>query len=485
MKQLSNSLIIGKQELEAIQQKIVIDSNFRKNLAFQSHWWFFYIYMPHYILYESADFHKELFALTEDEKLKLAVIVAFRGCGKTSIMSNSYPIWAIVGKHKKKFPLIISDTEGQAQQILKNIKAEFESNELLIKDFGPFAVNDTWKSDSIVLPKYDARITALSVDGNVRGIKHKQYRPDLIICDDVERLAEVSNLDNRDKLYKWLVGDVIPSGDINTRIIIIGNLLHEDSLIMRLHNEIKAGERYGVFKSYKFLDNVGNALWTSKYPDQNAIQQEKLKCGNELIWQREYLLKIIPDNYSVISKDEIHYYEQLPSRNYYLATVVATDLAISERNKADKTAIIPMAIYHMNDEIYVYILNPIINKRMNHIATIEELKVLASIIGKGRCPKILVEKVAYQPALAEQLNSHGYHAQAIEIHGDKRSRLSAIAPMIAGGHVLFPAHGAEELVNQLINFGSERYDDLADALSLGVNQAIETYNHMPQIRILG
>jgi len=45
--------------------------------------------------------------------------------------------------------------------------------------------------------------------------------------------------------------------------------------------------------------------------------------------------------------------------------------------------------------------------------------------------------------------------------------------------------GADELVNQLVNFGSERYDDLADALSLGVNQAIETYNHMPQIRVLG
>lgn len=485
MKKLSNPLIIGKQELDVIQQKIVTDANFRKNLAFQSHWWFFYIYMSHYILYESADFHKELFALTEDEKIKLAVIVAFRGCGKTSIMSNSYPIWAIIGRHKMKFPLIISDTEAQSQQILKNIKAEFESNELLIKDFGPFAINDTWRSDSIVLPKYGARITALSVDGNVRGIKHRQYRPDLIICDDIERFAEVSSLDNRDKLYRWLVGDVMPCGDINTRIIVIGNLLHEDSLIMRLHNEITEGARYGVFRSYKFLDNNGNALWQNKYPDQNAIQQEKLKCGNELIWQREYLLKIIPDNYSVISKDEIHYYDQLPSQYYYLTTVVATDLAISERNKADKTAIIPLAIYHLNEEVYVYVLNPVINKRMNHIATVDELKALASTIGKGHHPTIFVEKVAYQPALAEQLNASGYHAKAVEVHGDKRSRLSAIAPMISSGHVLFPKEGAEELINQLINFGSERYDDLADALSLGVNEAIQNYNHMPQIRVLG
>lgn len=441
--------------------------------------------MSHYILYESADFHKELFALTEDDTLKFSVVVAFRGSGKTSIMSNSYPIWAIVGRHQKKFPLIISDTEAQSQQILKNIKTEFESNELLIKDFGPFAINDTWRADSIILPKYDAKITAMSVDGNVRGIKHRQYRPDLIICDDVERFAEVSNLDNRDKLYNWFVSDVVACGDLNTRIIVIGNLLHDDSLIMRLHNEITEKKRFGIFKSYKFLDDNGSALWKSKYPNSQSIQQEKLKCGNELIWQREYMLKIIPDNYNVVSAEEVQYYDQLPSYNYYLRTIVTTDLAISERNKADKTALIPISIYHIENKLYFYILGSIVNKRMNNTATLTELQSLVATLGNGRRPAIYVEKVAYQPALVEQLKKLMYEAKAVEVHGDKRTRLSAIAPLIASGQILFPVLGADELVNQLVNFGSERYDDLADALSLGVNQAIETYNHMPQIRVLG
>ena len=92
-----------------------------------------------------------------------------------------------------------------------------------------------------------------------------------------------------------------------------------------------------------------------------------------------------------------------------------------------------------------------------------------------------MEKVAYQPALAEQLRNQHYNAEAVEIHGDKRTRLSTIAPMISSGHVLFPREGAEELINQLINFGSDRYDDLADALSMGVNQATEEYYHIPRI----
>jgi hypothetical protein len=34
-------------------------------------------------------------------------------------------------------------------------------------------------------------------------------------------------------------GEVIPAGDRNTRLIIVGNLLHEDSLLMRIKEEIE------------------------------------------------------------------------------------------------------------------------------------------------------------------------------------------------------------------------------------------------------
>lgn len=137
-----------------------------------------------------------------------------------------------------------------------------------------------------------------------------------------------------------------------------------------------------------------------------------------------------------------------------------------------------MAIYHIKDKLYIFILPNIVNRRMNHIQTIDTLKILSNIIGDGSYPRIYVEKVAYQPALVEQLRLQNYDAKAVEIHGDKRTRLSTIAPMISSGHVLFPKEGAEELANQLINFGSERYDDLADALSLGVNQATTDYSNV-------
>jgi len=43
-----------------------------------SHYLFFHTYFAHYVTYETAPFQREIFQLTEDDKLKLCVLVAFR-----------------------------------------------------------------------------------------------------------------------------------------------------------------------------------------------------------------------------------------------------------------------------------------------------------------------------------------------------------------------------------------------------------------------
>jgi hypothetical protein len=120
---------------------------------------------------------------------------------------------------------------------LANIKRELETNELLKADIGPFEeISDEWGSNSIVIPKYGARITVASTEQSIRGLRHGEYRPDLVICDDVEDLNSVKTKEGRDKTFNWLVGEVLPIGDQDTKMVLVGNLLHEDSLLMRLSN---------------------------------------------------------------------------------------------------------------------------------------------------------------------------------------------------------------------------------------------------------
>lgn len=44
----------------------VADKKVRKQLCFNSHYFFFHLQLSHYVKYETAIFHKEMFAITED-----------------------------------------------------------------------------------------------------------------------------------------------------------------------------------------------------------------------------------------------------------------------------------------------------------------------------------------------------------------------------------------------------------------------------------
>jgi hypothetical protein len=68
----------------------------------------------------------------------------------------------------------------------------------------------------------------------------------------------------------------------------------------------------------------------------------------------------------------------------------------------------------------------------------------------------------------QQLQEDGLDAKGVSPKGDKRSRLSMISARIANGTILFPEHGCEELIAQLIGFGVEKHDDLVDALTMAI-----------------
>ena len=276
-------------------QQIINDRKIRAAVASKSHYWFFNIYFSHYVKYPTAPFQREIFALTEQENIRNVIMVAFRGSAKSTIMTLSYPIWAILGQQEKKFIVILGQTQSKAKQYLLNIKRELESNELLRNDLGPFQEVDEWGSLSLVIPKYGAKISTASIDQSIRGLRHGPDRPDLIICDDVEDLISVKTREGRDKIYNWLTGDVIPAGDNNTRLIVIGNLLHEDSLLMRLKQNIEEKLFDGIFRSYPLIADDDQILWPGKFKSKADIENAKRQLGNEIAWQREFLLRIIPD----------------------------------------------------------------------------------------------------------------------------------------------------------------------------------------------
>lgn len=469
-----------------LYDQFIKEPKLRRAIGRKSHFWFFHLYLSRYVTFETAPFHKEMFAVTENNFIKNAVIVAFRGSGKSTIMTLSYPIWAMVGKPNCKFILIISQTQEQARLILTNIKQELETNDLLIKDFGPFdETTDEWRANSLVIPQYGCRISAVSTGESIRGLRHRENRPDLIICDDIEDLSSVKTKEGRDKTFNWFTGEVIPAGHQTTKTIVVGNLLHEDSLIMRLKKLIDDKHFSGIFRSYPLLGLDDSIAWPGKYPDQNSIDEEKIKTGSIVSWQREYLLKIVPAEDQIVRPEWIHYYNELPDikNSDYRFVATGIDLAISEESTANYTAMVSARVYGTRQDMVIYILPNPVNKRLTFPQTIETAKNLSRGLGAGYITKLFIEQVGYQKALIDELTKEEYPAEGVQVTGqNKRERLSLTTHLVQQGRVLFPKQGAEILINQLLNFGVEKYDDLADAFSLLVIKIIEINSKQPHIR---
>lgn len=469
---------------DALKEQLRTSRSIRKALAYESHFWFFYIYLSHHVLYPPADFHKEMFDLTQDTSAGLTAITAFRGSGKSTIMSLSFPIWAIIGKPGIKYILIISHVQQQATQILANIKSELETNSLLIEDFGRHMdTADTWNSSTIVLSEHNARITALSTGSSIRGLKQSQFRPQLIICDDIESLESVKTMESRQGTFNWFTLDVLPCGDINTHTFVIGNLLHEDSLLSRLKEQIHNNPKQGIYREYPLLQD-DKCLWPAKFKTEEDIEKLKNSVFDDVAWNREYLLRIISDASRVIYPEWIKTYETTPSvTDYsYEMTTVGVDPAISEKATADYTAIVTARLYESDGKPRIYILPNMVNKRLNFADASSAIQNVVNSLEEKASTQIYVENVGYQDALSQYLKGYGYSVEAVRPTGDKRTRLSALAPLIADGTIVFPKQGCEAMISQITNFGVEKHDDIADALVYAVMPLLE-YTHRPRVRV--
>lgn len=268
----------------------------------------------------------------------------------------------------------------------------------------------------------------------------------------------------------WLMGEVIPAGEEGTRLIVVGNLLHRDSVIKRLENRVEAGKMSGVCLIIPFFDTDGKPTWPGRFPNQAAVDAERMKGFSESTWKREYELQIIPEEDQIVREEWLHYYDQLPSMDShtdYRFAMSGVDLAISEKETADYTSVVSVQVFSYGKDRKIYVLPNPLNERLDSPTAVERVNMISRALGNGVPTKVAVEDVGYQRAFIQYLKEKEIPAEGFAVSGhDKRSRLQTIASLIQSGAVVFPQHGCEGLILQILGFGVEKHDDLVDALTL-------------------
>jgi len=435
-------------------------------LAENSIYGFVFVCLPHYLQLASAPFHKILANVLGDVTKTLIEIIGFRDSAKSTYGSLALVLWASLTQ-RYKFIVIINDTSQQVELSIANIRHELENNRFIKFFFGSVTIGESWSSTNLLLSN-GVRIIGRSRGMNIRGIRHRQNRPDLIVVDDPENLQQVRKKENRDKTEQWFNAEVLPArATFGAKLVVIGNLLHNDGFVARL-------AKNPLFEVMKIplVDPVTKKIaWVAKYPNQEALDKKRKEVG-ATAWAREYLLKIIAEDDQVVKETDIHYYpnELLTKRDvngelgYKITDAgVGGDLAISEKQTADYTAFVSgYKILWNKDKKNILILPNIFKKRVDFYATQNEALKIAGTMPYGT--KFYIEEVGYQRSAIQGLQRKGLSVYPMRPITDKKARLETVAPFIKDGTVLFPENGCEALIQSLVNFGIEEHDDDVDAL---------------------
>jgi predicted phage terminase large subunit-like protein len=460
--------------METLQLERLVDDPEIRKAAAKSLKGFCLTYLPHHFPLDPSDFFDDMCQALEDHVLKRVEMIGFRGCAKSTLASLALPLWAAL-EHPELYPFIIllADTRGQASINAASVQYELRNNDLILRDYGHLKYkkiddprpeptlesDEDWQAMNCVLDN-GVRILSRSRGQKIRGLKHRQHRPKLVIGDDVEGLDWVRTQENRDKSDRWFRGDVLPSIDEDGRAILIGNWLHTDGLMARLKNT-------GIFTVLEFPllreadgTEVERCTWRAKYPTQEALDRKRDELG-DIGFRREMLLQVVPEEGQDVLPEDIHYYDDPPfDDGNYLAH--GGDLAISTKESADCTALVTGEITWTSGALEIFVQPNPLNRRMSFHETMDAFDNVRH--SSKMASEFYVEGVAYQMAAIEEMERRAFSVKAMHPIKDKRSRLRVAARYIKNGTVKFPRHGCEELLNQLFGFGAEKHDDLVDAL---------------------
>lgn len=477
-------------------------------------------YFPHYFSRPSPEFHRELDAIWQQGVLKgrypltpadtkaisrlpgvRRAVAAPRGHAKSTNLTFKGTMHSTLYGYKH-YPIIISDSSEQAEGFLDNIRVEFEENTAILEDFGPLA-GSVWRSN-VLVTKTNIKIEAIGSGKKIRGRKHRNWRPDLIILDDVENDENVRTPEQRKKLKDWFDKAVSKSGDDYTDIVYIGTLLHYDSLLAKtLTNPAYRSIKYKAVIQFSQADDLWQQ-WESIFTDLANDDREAdalaffqahkaaMLEGTQVLWEEKlsyYDLMVMrvsegeasfnseeqnepinPDD-CLFMEEWFEYYNEaeINFRDPVFDFFGFIDPSLGKTKRSDFSAIVTLAKHRSSG--YMYVVDADIERRHPD-------RIIADVLAKERWlrasfghgyRKLGAETNQFQWFLKEELAKASAKAglylpiEEVQQTSDKVMRIQTLQPDVKNKYIKFNRRH-KRLLEQLTQFPMGAHDDGPDAL---------------------
>ena len=283
------------------------------------------------------------------------------------------------------------------------------------------------------------RILAKGSEQSLRGLKWSGMRPDLILCDDMENDELVMNKERREKFMRWIYGALIPALSPDGIMRVVGTVLHLDSFLEQImpknwdkhtiREELKdySTNTKSMWKTIRWRahnDDMSQILWESRFPKETllAIRRDYLEKGIPDVYSQEYLNYPLDPTRAYFKKGDFIEMsngekQDILEKRKLLVYYIADDPAVSEKERADYTAII---VCGMDSTGKLYM----VDMMKDRIDTRDHINLLFDLNEKYKPEFIAIEKEkitqAIGPFLREEMIKRGKFPLILEIpHASK------------------------------------------------------------------
>ncbi|WP_459926478.1 hypothetical protein [Flavobacterium covae] len=249
-----------------------------KHLEANPEEWFKY-YFPNFYTSEPAEFHIK----ATKRVLKNAEWYEVRSWARELSKSGRTMmevVYLVMTKQKKNI-LLVSNSYDNAERLLLPYKVIFESNNRIINDYGEQKKIGSWESGEFKT-RIGASFRALGAGQSPRGTRNENFRPDVILIDDIDTDEDCRNSEIIQNKINWIEQALIPTRSISNGLLIIvcGNIIANYCCVTEMG---KKADRWDVIN---IRDNEGKSTWPQKNTEE-AIDRV-LKTISYESSQKEY-----------------------------------------------------------------------------------------------------------------------------------------------------------------------------------------------------
>ena len=230
-----------------------------------------------------------------------------RGHAKSTHFDIFIPMW-LKANGELNVMVLVGKSEENANTLLGDIQAELEFNQRYIADFGVQKGEGSWQEGAFVTAD-DTAFFARGRGQTPRGLRHKQWRPDYVVIDDLDDDELVNNPDRVTRLTEWVKEALFGTLDGGRgRFVMVGNLIGKCSVLANF-----IASKGVVVSKVNAIDRHGNPSWAAKWSIDEINKMAEFMGYTS--FQREMMNNPITEG-AVFRHDWIKWKKMLPLAEY-------------------------------------------------------------------------------------------------------------------------------------------------------------------------